>query len=146
VGGGSTAQDYRIRPMTAGDYDAVIAIWERLPGMGLSSADERPDIASFLEKNSTTCLVAESGGEIVGTLLGGWDGRRGYLYHVAVSAEFQGRGIGGRLLSEGEHRFAELGARRIHLMIYRDNEAASFYEKRGWFIRDELTLMSKDLV
>jgi ribosomal protein S18 acetylase RimI-like enzyme len=78
--------------------------------------------------------------------LGGWDGRRGYLYHVAVSADFQGRGIGEGLLCEGEHRFAELGARRIHLMIYRDNKAAAFYAKRGWFFRDELALMSKDLI
>lgn len=134
-----------IRGMTADDYDAVFSLWKSLPGMGLSSADERDKIVAFLEKNPATCLVAKKDERIVGTLLGGWDGRRGYLYHLAVSTDFQGQGIGGALLDEAERRFIGLGAERLHLMIYRDNEAAAFYAKRGWFFRDELSLMSKDL-
>jgi N-acetylglutamate synthase len=135
-----------IRAMAPSDYEAVLALWKSLPGMGLSSADEPANIAAFLEKNPTTSLVAERDGRIVGTVLGGWDGRRGYVYHLAVALPFQAAGVGTALMDEVERRFAVLGARRIHLMIYRDNKAAAFYERRGWFKRDnELSLMSKDI-
>jgi N-acetylglutamate synthase len=135
-----------IRAMAPSDYTAVLALWKSLPGMGLSSADEQHNITAFLEKNPTTSLVAEREGRIVGTVLGGWDGRRGYVYHLAVAQKSQAAGVGTALMDEVERRFAALGARRIHLMIYRDNEAAAFYERRGWFKRDnELSLMSKDI-
>lgn len=135
-----------IRAIAPSDYDAVIALWKSLPGMGLSSADEQGSIAAFLEKNPTTCLVAERAGRVIGTVLGGWDGRRGYVYHLAVATEHHGAGVGTALMDELEGRFAALGARRIHLMIYCDNKATAFYARRGWFTRDgELSLMSKDL-
>ena len=135
-----------IRTMTPADYDAVLALWKSLVGMGLSSADEPDAIAAFLKQNPTTVLVAERAGKIVGTVLGGWDGRRGYVYHLAVADESQGEGIGTALMDEVEQRFRLLGAQRIHLMIYEDNPASAFYEKRGWFSRGgELLLMSKDI-
>ncbi len=140
-------QDAAIREMVTSDYDNVLALWKSLPGMGLSSADERDSVAAFLGQNPSTCLVAEQEGKISGTVLGGWDGRRGYVYHLAVDEELQEMGIGTALMDEVERRFRALGARRIHLMIYRDNTAWAFYEKRGWFFRDkEISLMSKDLV
>jgi N-acetylglutamate synthase len=142
----STTDPTAIRAMAPPDYASVVALWKSLQGMGLSSADEPQNITMFLEKNPTTCLVAERAGQIVGTALGGWDGRRGYVYHLAVDEGLQEMGIGTALMDEVERRFAELGARRIHLMIYRDNTAWAFYEKRGWFFRDEeLLLMSKDI-
>jgi ribosomal protein S18 acetylase RimI-like enzyme len=132
--------------MAPSEYGAVLALWKSLPGIGLSSADEPQRIAAFLNRNPTTCLVAERGGRVAGTVLGGWDGRRGYVYHLAVAAESQGAGVGTALMDKVERRFAALGARRIHLMIYRDNGAVAFYRKRGWFTRDgEISLMSKDL-
>ncbi len=141
------ARGVTIRAMAPSDYDNVLALWKSLPGMGLSTADEPQNISTFIEKNPTTCLVAEKGGRVTGTVLGGWDGRRGYVYHLAVTDELQETGIGTALMDEVERGFAALGARRIHLMIYRTNEAWAFYEKRGWFFRDgELSLMSKDLM
>ena len=135
-----------IRPMTPADHTAVVSLWKSLPGMGLSSADQADRVAGFLDRNPTTCLVAEVNGRIAGTVLGGWDGRRGYVYHLAVAGDLQGNGVGTALMDEVERRFTALGAHRIHLMIYRDNEASAFYEKRGWFFRDdEISLMSKDL-
>ncbi len=135
-----------IRAMVSSDHDAVLALWKSVPGMGLSSADEPGRVAAFLGKNPTTCLLAEANGRTAGTVLGGWDGRRGYVYHLAVAPDLQGRGIGSALMDEVERRFAALGAQRIHLMIYHDNKASAFYEKRGWFFRDrEISLMSKDV-
>jgi ribosomal protein S18 acetylase RimI-like enzyme len=77
-------QDAAIRAMVTSDYDNVLALWKSLPGMGLSSADKRESVVAFLGQNPTTFLVALRGGEISGTVLGGWDGRRGYVYHLAV--------------------------------------------------------------
>jgi len=142
----TTQHNAAIRAMTQADYHAVLSLWKSLAGMGLSSADEPGAIAAFLEQNPTTALVAERAGSIVGTVLGGWDGRRGYVYHLAVAAEHQGEGIGTALMDEVEKRFCVLGAQRIHLMIYENNPASAFYEKRGWFSRGgELLLMSKDI-
>jgi ribosomal protein S18 acetylase RimI-like enzyme len=139
-------QAVSIRAMTPEDHGAVLALWKSLPGMGLSSADEPDRVAEFLGMNPTTCLVAQMGTRIAGTVLGGWDGRRGYVYHLAVAPDLQGGGVGTLLMDEVERRFAALGAQRIHLMIYRDNDAWAFYEKRGWYSRDhEISLMSKDL-
>ena len=135
-----------IREMTIRDYDYVVALWRGLEMIGLSSADGRGQIKKFLEANPTTSLVAEIDGKIAGTVLGGFDGRRGYIYHLAVVKEMRGRGLGAMLMDELELQFKELGASRIHLMIYNDNEAWKFYEKRGYVRRDgELFIMSRDL-
>jgi ribosomal protein S18 acetylase RimI-like enzyme len=136
----------RLRPMQVSDYDAIFALWKSLPGMGLSVADERDNISTFLDKNPGASFVAEREGVVVGTVLSGWDGRRGYLYHLAVAKNAQRQGIGDALMDEAEKKLLFLGAQRIHLMIYRDNDARAFYEKRGWYSRDhEISLMSKDL-
>jgi ribosomal protein S18 acetylase RimI-like enzyme len=136
----------KIREMAIDDYDRVIDLWRGFAGIGLSSADERGEIEKFLDLNPKTSLVVETGGEITGTALGGFDGRRGYIYHFVIDGRMQGRGLGTLLLEELEKRFMGLGARRLHLMIYNDNDAWRFYEKRGYFRRDdELFVMSRDI-
>lgn len=134
-----------IRPMTMADYEAVLALWRSLPGMGLSGADDPEEVGRFIARNPETSLVLIRDDVVIGGVLGGFDGRRGYLYHLAVRAEDQGGGYGTMLLVELERRFRDLGAARIHLMIYTDNEAVDFYRKRGWWVRNELNIMSKDL-
>jgi ribosomal protein S18 acetylase RimI-like enzyme len=135
----------KIREMSLSDYDAVTALWRSLPGMGLSGADERGEIRKFLERNPSTSLVLLMGDRIIGTILGGFDGRRGYIYHLAVAEGEWGKGFGSMLLRELEGRFSSLGVQRVHLMIYTDNRFLPFYKKRGFFMRDELFLLSKDL-
>lgn len=134
-----------IQQMTMADYDAVLDMWKSLPGMGLSGADEPDEVERFIARNPETSLVLTRGDVVIGGVLGGFDGRRGYLYHLAVREEDQGRGYGTMLLAELERRFRDLGAARLHLMIYTDNEAVEFYRKRGWWVRNELNIMSKDL-
>lgn len=134
-----------IRPMTMADYDAIVALWRSLPGMGLSGADEPEEVERFIARNPETSLVLTRDDVVIGGVLGGFDGRRGYLYHLAVRKEDQGQGYGTMLMDELERRFRDLGAMRIHLMIYTDNTAVEFYRKRGWWVRDELDIMSKDL-
>lgn len=136
----------KIREMAIDDYDGVRTLWGETAGLGLSSADERGEVEKFLNANPKTSLIIETDGKIFGSVLGGFDGRRGYIYHLTVVEKMRGKGFGKMLMDELELRFNELGAHKIHLIIYIDNENWRFYEKRGYERRDgELFIMSRDL-
>jgi len=134
------------REMKISDYDGAIALWTSLPGMGLSGADQESEIEKFLKKNPFTCWVAEDNGVIAGTILGGNDGRRGYIYHLAVSRDKHNQGIAKTLLDHCLGAFTKAGIQKCHLMVYHDNHAGiSFWEHAGWAIRNDVLTMSKDL-
>lgn len=81
-----------IRKMQIDDYDKVYALWKSCAGMGLNNLDDsREGIDKFIKRNPDTCFVAEDGEKIAGVILVGSDGRRGYIYHTAVNAEYRGR-------------------------------------------------------
>ena len=85
--------------MIIDDYAAVYRLWQNTPGMGLNTTDDSEEgIAAYLKRNPNTCFVAEKSGEIVGAILSGHDGRRGYIYHVAVEPMIQHGGIGTSLV------------------------------------------------
>jgi len=84
-------------------------------------------------------------GQIVGSVIGGFDGRRGMMYHLAVAANYRQRGLGVALMDALEERLRAKGCIRYYLLVKRDNEQAiRFYEKRGWE-RMELFTYGKDL-
>lgn len=84
-----------IRKMTIQDYDGVYSLWLDAPGMGLNAADDsREGIAKYLIRNPNTCFIAENNGEIIGVILSGNDGRRGFIHHTAVRVSERGQGIG----------------------------------------------------
>lgn len=135
-----------IREMVADDYDEAIALWHAADGVGVSDVDSREGVVAYLARNPGSSLVAEAGGRIVGTLLSGNDGRRGYLHHLAVAEAHKGRGIGTSLLREGLRRLKAAGFTRCHCFVFRENEAAQhFYAARGWRMRDDLVVMTADL-
>ena len=134
------------REMKKNDYEQAIALWESLPGMGLSSADTRPEIENFLSINPHTCWIAKADSRIIGTILGGNDGRRGYIYHLAVQQDLHKQGIGKGLLQRCLDAFAKAGIQKCHLMVYHDNHAGiAFWEHAGWTIRRDVLTMSKEL-
>lgn len=101
--------------------------------MSLGRSDTPEEIQKKLTRDPDLFLVAEEDGQIVGTVIGGFDGRRGLLYHLAVAASFRGRGIGSRLMDEVESRLRAKGCLRCYLMVLVDNEEAMrYYEKHGW--------------
>ncbi len=128
------------------DFDGVIALWRNAgPGIALGPSDEPGEIARKLTRDPDLYLVAASGTRIVGAVLGGWDGRRGHVYHLAVSHGKRGQGVGRALLGELEERLRLKGCRRMNLLVAEaGREAIAFYEGLGW-ARNSATLMSKDV-
>ena len=92
-------QKITVRNMTIDDYDRVYALWLDCAGMGLNNIDDsRNGTEKFLTRNPDTCYVAADQEKIVGVILSGNDGRRGYIYHTAVAPEYRHTGIGRRLV------------------------------------------------
>jgi N-acetylglutamate synthase len=135
-----------IREMMVGDYEQMITLWKSTPGIGLSDADSKRNISQFLERNPGLSFVCQLERRIIGTVLCGHDGRRGYIYHLAVDSSFKKQGIGKGLM---ERSLAKLRLKRItkcHLFLYRDNEdAIQFYDHIGWEKRSNLLIYSKNL-
>ena len=136
-----------IRVMTIADYDGVYNLWINTPGMGLNSADDsREGIEMYLMRNPETSFVAEQDGKIIGAIMAGHDGRRGYIYHTAVLPSYRNRGIAGRLV---EHAMAALDAEGINkaaLVAFRKNEIGNgFWERSGFSERDDLIYRNKNI-
>ncbi|WP_274648855.1 GNAT family N-acetyltransferase [Paenibacillus humicola] len=121
------------REMTAGDYAAAIRLWQETEGMALSEADSEENISFYLARNPGFSFVCEIGGRLAGTILAGHDGRRGYIYHCAVSREHRGRGIGRELAGWSLSRLREAGIAKCHLFVISDNEGGGeFWSRTGW--------------
>jgi len=132
--------------LTIEDYDEIIALWRACPGLGLSGADSRDSLKRFLARNPGLSLVCREQGRIVATSLCGHDGRRGFLYHVAVNPHRRGRGLGRRLVESCLQRLAREGIEKCHLFVFADNrEGRDFWDVLGWTRRDDLVVFSRDL-
>ena len=88
---------FQIAEMKIEDYDLFVKLWNSDPGIGISKADEKHNLSGFLDKNRGLNFIAVINNIIVGTILCGNDGRRGYLYHVFVLPEFRKKNIGKKI-------------------------------------------------
>ena len=138
----------QIRKMVERDYDAVLALWTSCKGMGLNDVDDSFEgIRSLIARNPTTCLVAQEEGEIVGSILVGYDGRRAHIYHTAVHPGRRCLGIGRALVESAIDALAELGASKASLVVFTHNEAGNaFWEHLGFHARTDLTYRDRALV
>jgi len=137
---------YLIREFVLDDYESAYSLWQSLPGLGLSAADEAGSIAGFLERNPGLSFAAIEGDKLIGTILGGSDGRRGYIYHLAVDPEHRKRGIGGALVQRCISAMKNCGLQKCHLFVYANNSAGiRFWEKIGWVFREDIRVMSFDI-
>jgi len=128
------------------DYEAVRELWSQAgSGIQLSPSDEPEEIRHKLKRDPELFIVAEEDGRLVGTVLGGYDGRRGIVYHLAVAVDRRRQGIGKALMEALEERMRALGCYKYYLLVTRNNHAAAhFYEGLGCE-RMDLDVMGKVL-
>jgi ribosomal protein S18 acetylase RimI-like enzyme len=129
------------------DYPAVRVLWENAgPGIQLRRSDDSAEIQKKLRRDPDLFLVAEGDGKMLGTVVGGFDGRRGMVYHLAVNEFYRREGIGGLLMDELERRLKAKGCIRCYMLVTVENEnAMRLYEKRGWAHMKNVYTYGKDL-
>ena len=129
-----------IRPMLIEDYDAVFNLWDTTAGMGMRTLDDSLEgITKFLVRNPNTCFVAELDNQIVGVILCGQDGRRGYIYHTAVKLDCRKRGIGTALVNATLEALKKEQINKVALVVFTTNSLGNkFWENIGFEMRDDL--------
>ncbi len=129
------------------DYTATVDLWQSIKtGIKVGESDTWEEIEKKQKRDPDLFLVAEQKGEIIGSVIGGYDGRRGLIYHLAVHDTFRKQGIGALLLNEVETRLQAKGCLKCYLLITADNEAAvEFYENHGWQEMKENRIFGKKL-
>jgi ribosomal protein S18 acetylase RimI-like enzyme len=133
-----------IREMRMGDYSQVRELWKEAQGIEVTSVDSPNSIQRFLERNPGLSFVALDGDQIVGAVLCGHDGRRGYIDHLAVKPSHRMQGIGRSLVNRCVFNLMQKGIRRWHLFVQEDNQPAiAFWRKLGWAARVELVTMTR---
>ena len=128
------------------DYAAALKLWQGMEvGVTVGRSDTPEEIERKLQRDADLFLVAESNNQLVGTIIGGYDGRRGMIYHLAVHAEYRQQGIATQLIEEIERRLQSKGCVKCYLLVFADNTgAAEFYKKRGWRHQDENLIFGKE--
>lgn len=136
-----------IRIMTIEDYDGIYDLWINTKGMGLNSLDDTKDgIARFLKRNPKTNFVACDDGKIVGTILVGHDGRRGYIYHTAVLEAYRNRGIARKLVDSAIDALDKEGINKTALVVFGRNKVGNeFWEKMGFTVRTDIVYRNKNI-
>ena len=136
-----------IRKMTAEDYDGVYALWMSCRNMGFNDVDDsREGIERYLRRNPETSFAAEDNGIITGVILGGHDGRRGFIHHMAVRSEYRRTGLGTRLVDTCLDALKKEGISKVALLVFKYNEAGNaFWESCGFTVREDLNYRNKAL-
>lgn len=130
-----------IEKATEQDITSMLNLWKTIPGLGEGDGEE--SLRNFMERNPSTCLVLREKEHLIGTVLGGFDGHRGYIYHLAVHPDYQGRGYGKALFSRVTRELRSLGAPKIHLFVFRDNQQAiTFYQGQEGQLRQDIHVFS----
>ena len=129
------------------DYEQVFELWRGIEkGVHVGRSDTLDEIGKKINRDPDLFLVAESNGNIIGAVMGGFDGRRGLIYHLAVNPAFRGQGIGSHLMDEVESRLRAKGCLKCYLLVTVDNiEVADYYVQRGWQHMNQVQLYGKEL-
>ncbi|EZI28320.1 GNAT family N-acetyltransferase [Pseudomonas extremaustralis] len=128
-----------IRTMTPCDYDAVLALMQDTPGISLRDADSREATERYLARNPGLSFVAEAEGRLIGCVMCGHDGRRGYLQHLLVLPEYRRQGIARALTQRCLVVLEQLGIHKCHLDVFKTNSgAARYWQGQGWTLRTDI--------
>jgi N-acetylglutamate synthase len=142
-----TEAPYQLRPMKLADFKEVTALWRITEGVGLDKSDSRPAIRSYLARNRGLSFVIRHQKKIIGAVLCGHDGRRGFLYHLAVAKAHRNQGLGKKLVEACLAKLQRLGIHKCNIYLFRDNTGGEqFWTRAGWAKRPDVQLLQKALV
>ena len=127
------SDNIKTREFSISDYDGALELWQRAEGLEIAEGDDRASVADFLVRNPGLSRAATDGSAIVGVALCGHDGRRGYIYHLAVDPAYQVRGLGRRLMDECLGGLCRAGLKRALILVAHDNSGGQkFWRRHGW--------------
>ena len=137
-----------IRLMRIEDYDETWGLWIHTKEMALNNLDDsREGIRKFLRRNPSTCFVAKEEQKIVGVILAGNDGRRGYIYHLAVLEEARRKKVATKLLNAALEGLKKEGITEVAVLAKRSNECGNlFWEEENFDPREDLVYRCKNLI
>ena len=134
-----------ILPFTIDAYDRVFALWQQCEGVGLSDADSQASIQAYLVRNPGMSFIATTDGHVVGAVLCGHDGRRGYIHHLAVHPQSRRRSLGRRLVGQCLEALHRTGIQKCHIFIFSQNERGiAFWKSVGWTPRSDIGVFSRN--
>ncbi|WP_263140281.1 GNAT family N-acetyltransferase [Pseudomonas sp. RIT-PI-AD] len=133
-----------IRPVVPADHAALIELWQRMEGLRLRPDDALAPFVAYLARNPGFSLLLEERGAVVGSLMAGHDGRRGYLQHLAVDSPYRRFGWATRLLDEALARLAAAGIEKSHVFVLDEApQARAFWARQpGWGERTDIRVFS----
>jgi N-acetylglutamate synthase len=142
----ATTDSVITRELVLDDYHAAIALWSGIEGIEICEGDSRDEIADYLKRNPGLSRAAEADGKIVGVALCGHDGRRGWIYHVAVAQAYRRQKVGRLLIDDCVDGLRKLGLKRAIILVAGDNPAGhQFWLQNGWEDIDGAIAMTKEL-
>ncbi len=135
------------RTMDISDYEQVYDLWLSCAGMGLNNLDDSEEgIQRFLNRNPKTCFVALAEQTVIGVIIAGNDGRRGYIYHTAVDPDHRHQGIATELVNKAMDALKKLGINKTALVVFSKNtDGNAFWEKSGFTSRQDLVYRNKTI-
>lgn len=134
------------REFVLSDHDRAVALWSEIDSVEICEGDSREEVAEYLKRNPGLSRVAEADGKIVGAVMCGHDGRRGWIYHLAVAQEYRGRGVGKMLLDDCVRGLREAGLKRAIILVEGENAAGQkFWLREGWEEIDCAIPMTREL-
>lgn len=134
---------HKLRPMTMADYDSVIELMTQTPGVSLRDADSREATSRYLQRNPGLSFVCEADAQLVGCIMSGHDGRRGYLQHLIVHTMHRRQGIANQLVDCCLSELEKLGIHKSHIDVFKSNAlAATYWESQGWKLRSDINRYS----
>jgi GNAT superfamily N-acetyltransferase len=142
----SLVRSVRLRALRTDDHAGCLALWRQCDGVAVRMWEDVAAMTRLIERNPAMSGAAEVAGRLVGTVLCGHDGWRGWLYHVAVDPTWRRRGLATALVSRAQAELAKAGICRVHaLMLCGNRDAMQFWSAAGWRQREDLSLVSFEL-
>lgn len=133
-----------ISPMVNEDLSSALSLWAQIDEMELNESDTPEHLQGYLKQNPGLSMVVRDGQVIVGAILCGHDGRRGYLHHLAVAKEYRGRGLGKQLVASCLAALAKIGIPKCSIFVYADNKLGQhFWHRCGWLNRSDLQVLQR---